>query len=59
MTHDAPEYRPPNPQHVDTTRHNDIRYWAKEFKCTPDQIRAAVKAAGHSSAAVKAYLASR
>ena len=58
MAHE--EYRrPTNLLHVDVTRYTDVRYWAHEFACTPDQLRAAVKAAGTSAVAVKAYLASR
>jgi hypothetical protein len=51
------DLRPADLLRVNVTRYNDIRYWAREFKCTPDQLRAAVKAAGTSSDAVKAYLA--
>ncbi|HTT39415.1 MAG TPA: DUF3606 domain-containing protein [Burkholderiales bacterium] len=50
------DLRPADLLRVDVTRYNDVRYWAREFKCTPDQLRAAVKAAGTSTAAVKAYL---
>ena len=58
MAHEE-DLRPADPLRVDVTRYNEIRYWTREFKCTPDQLRAAVKAAGTSSAAVKAYLARR
>jgi hypothetical protein len=56
MAHDSEDIRPADLQRVNVTRHNDIRYWAREFKCTPDQLRNAVKAVGSSAAAVKAYL---
>ncbi|MGZ3410600.1 MAG: DUF3606 domain-containing protein [Xanthobacteraceae bacterium] len=36
----------------------EVRYWSKKFKVTPAKLRAAVKAAGHSSKKVGAYLAS-
>lgn len=50
------DQRPSDLLRVDVTRYNNVRYWAREFKCTPDQLRAAVKAAGTSTAAVKAFL---
>ena len=57
MAHSNDDIRPADAQRVNVTRHNEIRYWAREFKCTPDQLREAVKAAGASVAAVRAYLA--
>jgi Protein of unknown function (DUF3606) len=35
----------------------EVRYWSKKFKVTPARLKAAVKAAGHSSKKVAAYLA--
>ncbi|MGB6658186.1 MAG: DUF3606 domain-containing protein, partial [Xanthobacteraceae bacterium] len=35
----------------------EVRYWSKQFKVTPARLKAAVKAAGHSSKKVSAYLA--
>jgi hypothetical protein len=57
MAHNSEDIRPADLQRVNVTRHNEIRYWAQEFKCTPDQLREAVKAAGTSAAAVRVYLA--
>ncbi len=37
----------------------EVRYWAKKFKVTPARLKAAVKAAGHSSKKVGAYLAKK
>ena len=34
----------------------EVRYWSKKFKITPAKLKAAVKAAGHSSKKVAAYL---
>jgi hypothetical protein len=34
----------------------EVRYWSKKFKVTPAKLKAAVKAAGHSSKKVGAYL---
>jgi len=56
---DEDDRRPTNLLHVDVTRYYDVRYWARELACTPDQLRAAVKAAGTSTVAVRAYLAGR
>jgi hypothetical protein len=36
---------------------HEVRYWSKKFKVTPARLKAAVKAAGHSSKNVSAYLA--
>jgi hypothetical protein len=35
----------------------EVRYWSKKFKVTPARLRTAVKAVGHSSKKVGAYLA--
>ncbi len=35
----------------------EVRYWSKKFKVTPARLGAAVKAVGHSSKKVAAYLA--
>ena len=35
----------------------EVRYWSKKFKITPAKLKLAVKAAGHSSKKVEAYLA--
>jgi uncharacterized protein YpbB len=35
----------------------EVRYWSNKFKVTPAKLRAAVKAVGHSSKNVGAYLA--
>ena len=37
----------------------EIRYWSKKFKITSAKLKAAVKAAGHSSKKVAAYLAKK
>jgi hypothetical protein len=34
----------------------EVSYWSKKFKVTPAKLRAAVKAVGHSSKKVGAYL---
>ena len=57
MAGNRPEVGPANANLVDVTQYNDIRYWSYELKCTPNQLREAVKAAGNSVAEVKEYLA--
>jgi len=37
----------------------EVRYWSKKFKITAARLKAAVKAAGHSSKTVAAYLAKK
>jgi hypothetical protein len=37
----------------------EVRYWSKKFKVTPAKLKAAVKAVGHSSKKVGAYLAKK
>jgi hypothetical protein len=57
MPVNRPDVGPVNAKLVDITQYNDIRYWSYELKCTPNELREAVKAAGNSVAAVKEYLA--
>lgn len=35
----------------------EVRDWCQSLGCTPEQLRAAVKAVGNSAAAVREYLA--
>ena len=37
----------------------EVRDWCKSLGCTPEQLRAAVKAAGPSAAAVRQHLAKK
>jgi hypothetical protein len=37
----------------------EVRYWSKKFKITSAKLKAAVKAAGHSSKKVAAYLSKK
>ena len=59
MTSTKPLVGPADPDSIDVTLYEDIRYWANELKCTPNQLRDAVKAAGNSVAAVRQYLAAQ
>ena len=57
MADTKPDIAPANAYIVNVSRYTEIRYWTYELKCTPNQLRDAVKAAGNSVAAVKEYLA--
>ncbi len=37
----------------------EVRDWCQSLGCTPEQLRAAVKAVGNSAAAVREYLAKK
>ena len=41
---------------ISTKEAYEVRYWSKKFRVTPARLKAAVKAAGHSSKKVAAYL---
>src|SRR5262249_38399207 len=57
MAIDKSEIGPANPNLVDVTLYYDICYWTVQLKCTPNQLRAAVAAAGKSAVAVREYAA--
>jgi len=57
MAANKPEPGPANANFVDVTLYDDICYWTNQLKCTPNQLRDAVKAAGKSVSGVKEYLA--
>ena len=38
---------------------HEVRSWTESLGCTPEQLRAAVKAVGNSADAVRAYLAKK
>lgn len=56
MNDDLTHRGPPDTTRVNVNEDWELRYWCKKFGCTPDQLRAAVKAVGVSSAAVERYL---
>jgi hypothetical protein len=35
---------------------HEVRSWCASLKCSPDELRRAVKAVGHSAEKVRAYL---
>jgi hypothetical protein len=44
---------------INTSEDYEVRDWAKKFGVTPDELKAAVKAAGNEAAAVEAHLKSK
>jgi hypothetical protein len=49
-----PIYR--NHEVIDITEYYEIEYWAARFNVRPEQLRAAVQAAGNSISSVEHYL---
>jgi hypothetical protein len=41
---------------ISLEQYYEVRDWAKSLGCTPEQLRAAVKAVGNSTDAVREYL---
>lgn len=56
MVDDKSKTRPHDAKRIDVNDPNEIRNWTKSLGCTPDQLRAAVKAVGTSAAAVRKHL---
>lgn len=48
--------RPRDRASIATRQDYEVRYWSKRFKVSPARLKAAVRAAGHSSKKVGAYL---
>lgn len=42
---------------ISTGQSHEVLYWSKKFKVTPARLKSAVRAVGHSSKRVGAYLA--
>jgi transposase-like protein len=51
-----PKHRARDRALIAPSQPHEVRYWSKKFKITPSKLKAAVKAAGHSSKKVAAYL---
>lgn len=49
-------FRPLDPGRVNPMDSLEARYWCAELQCTPQQLEAAVRAAGEHIAAVRAQL---
>lgn len=47
---------PKDPNVVDINDADEMEYWCREFNCTPEELRAAVEAVGHSAQEVRKYL---
>ena len=44
---------------ISLTEDYEVRDWSKKFGCTPDELKAAVKAVGSQASAVELYLKDR
>jgi hypothetical protein len=55
MSDDLDKRRPQDASKISLTEPWEVRYWCKEFGCSEAQLRAAVAAVGHSSAAVRRH----
>ena len=56
MADDTSNRRPADRLRVNVNEPWELSYWMKEFRCTAEELRAAVKAAGVMVADVQAYL---
>jgi hypothetical protein len=44
---------------INTSQDHEVRYWAKELGCTPEELKAAVQAAGNQVDRVRDYVKQR
>jgi hypothetical protein len=44
---------------INVSQEHEVRYWAKQLGCSPDELRAAVEAAGTSVDKVREYVNQR
>jgi len=56
MADDKNLTRPQDATRVNVHEDYEVRYWCHKFGCTPEELKAAVKKVGVSSAAVEAEL---
>jgi hypothetical protein len=56
MADDLHKKRPQDASKISLIEDWEVRYWCEKFGCTEAQLRAAVKAVGHSAAKVEEYL---
>jgi hypothetical protein len=59
---DAPGAEPPHAQdhwRVNLTEPWEVFFWSREFGCSENELKAAVRAAGDKAGTVRAYLASQ
>ncbi|MCJ8498600.1 DUF3606 domain-containing protein [Chryseobacterium salipaludis] len=56
MSDDLNKRRPQDASKINVNESWELKYWSDKFGVTPLQLKAAVKAAGTSAAAVKKHL---
>jgi hypothetical protein len=59
MADDKSKRGPQDGKLISLTEDYEVEYWTKKFGVTKERLAAAVKAAGHSAAAVEQYFAKR
>lgn len=57
MADDKSMNGPADASRIDVHEDYELRYWSEKFGCTPEQLKAAVDAAGTSADAVERHLA--
>jgi hypothetical protein len=57
MMSDNPKKTGPDRKLISLDEEHEVRSWTESLGCTPEQLRAAVKAVGHRADDVRAYLA--
>ncbi|WP_116090993.1 DUF3606 domain-containing protein [Sphingomonas crusticola] len=56
MSDDTSARRPQDASRISLEEDYEVRYWTNKWNITRDELAAAVKAAGHSAAAVARHL---
>jgi len=56
MSDDRENVGPEDGKLISLTESYEVSYWSEVLEVTPDELRAAVEAVGHSAAKVRAYL---
>jgi len=56
MADDKTKTAPQDAQRVNVNEDYEVQYWCHKFRCTPDQLKAAVKKVGAMSKEVEAEL---
>ena len=56
MSDDLRNSGPQDDSRVNVNQRHEVEYWTKKFRCTEEELRAAVQAAGVSATAVEAWL---
>ena len=55
MPDDLTNPGPADRNKVSLTEEHEVRYWCKEFGCTPEELKAAVLSKGHSATVLRQH----